>query len=97
MQPTEKVLMDRGDDYGFFMRQARVSQVFKRVLRLDGPFAGVSDEETESLELLVVEMSLILCGDSSKVESWRTIETYAKRVADQLDKDRDLVNAEQAS
>ena len=84
-QPTvSDTLSARGERYGSYPEQCRISQNIKRAM-IDSPnWATLSDDKKEALEIIAVKMGRILNGDPEYADSWHDIAGYAKLVEGSL-------------
>ncbi len=85
-ETIEQTLQERGNRYGEFKDQARITQNIKRAM-VDSPnWAGLSDDKKEALEMVALKMGRILNGDPEYADSWHDIIGYSKLVEDELGK-----------
>ena len=81
---VDATLAARGERYGSYPEQCRISQNIKRAM-IDSPnWATLSDDKKEALEIIAVKMGRILNGDPEYADSWHDIAGYAKLVEDSL-------------
>jgi len=80
----DATLSERGNRYGSFTSHARITQNIKRAM-IDSPnWAGLADDQRETLEMVAHKVGRILNGDANYHDSWHDIIGYTKLVADRL-------------
>lgn len=79
-----QTLQERGNRYGKFGDQARITQNIKRAMADSRNWRNLTDSQRESLELLAGKIGRILNGDPNYHDSWHDIGGYSKLVADEL-------------
>lgn len=84
MSRTDKILEERGQVYGPFIKIAGVSQEFKRTLESSPKYRILRADQVESLELILHKIARIICGDPDHVDSWDDISGYAQLVVKRL-------------
>jgi len=80
------ILDERGNNYGAFLDNARVTQRLKAVAH---QFAGQNNktfdaDQAEALDMIFTKIGRILNGDPNHIDSWIDIAGYATLVADRL-------------
>lgn len=85
MESIKDILNDRGDRYGDFEEQAKISQALKNMTIPRQPMIEWRPYQREAMEMIIHKISRIVNGDPGYVDSWRDIEGYAKLVADRLE------------
>jgi transposase len=80
------ILDERGNNYGTFLDNARVTQRLKAVAH---QFAGQNNktfdaDQAEALDMIFTKVGRILNGDPNHIDSWIDIAGYATLVADRL-------------
>jgi transposase-like protein len=81
------VILDaRGNNYGAFLDNARITQRLKAVAH---QFAGQNNktfdaDQAEALDMIFTKIGRILNGDPNHIDSWIDIAGYATLVADRL-------------
>jgi hypothetical protein len=84
MSSVDKILAERETTYGDYGMQSRISQDFKRVVRMhDG---RLTHFQRESLDMICNKMGRILNGNPNFIDSWDDIAGYATLVVNQLRK-----------
>ncbi len=78
------VLSERGKRYGCFSGHAKLSQGFKVLMHESVGWSALSDDQAESLEMIVHKIARILNGDPDYPDSWLDIASYARLVHDRL-------------
>ena len=83
---VDVILDERGNNYGTFLDNARVTQRLKAVAH---QFAGQNNktfdaDQAEALDMIFTKIGLILNGDPNHTDSWIDIAGYATLVADRL-------------
>jgi hypothetical protein len=88
MSEINDVLKERGQNYGDFTKQARISQDIKTAMFRDIAMRGVNlrDYQREALEIIAHKLARIVNGNPDYTDSWIDIAGYAKLVADRLEK-----------
>ncbi|RMD61676.1 hypothetical protein D6833_07950 [Candidatus Parcubacteria bacterium] len=84
---VSSVLSERGKRYGRFTGHAKLSQGFKVLMHESVGWAALSDDQAESLEMIVHKIARILNGDPDYPDSWLDIAGYARLVHDRLVKE----------
>ena len=84
MSDIEATLLERGNRYGEFDENARLSQRMKAMMRLADGWLELNMSQREALEMIVHKIARIINGDSNYDDSWRDIAGYAQLVVDQL-------------
>ncbi len=80
----EKVLEERGKDYGDFADNARVAQELKSIIAKYSE--NLNPIQREALEMIAVKMSRLLTKNSFHVDGWQDIAGYATLVVKDLGK-----------
>lgn len=78
------VLVQRGNRYGAFTGHAKITQKLKDVMRDTDNWTKLTNDQKESLEMIVHKIGRILNGDPNYDDSWIDIAGYAKLVGDRL-------------
>jgi hypothetical protein len=83
---VERILDDRGTNYGTFLDNARITQRLKAVAH---NFAGHHNktfdaDQAEALDMIFTKIGRILNGNPNHTDSWIDIAGYATLVADRL-------------
>lgn len=83
-ESLEKVLAERGKNYGRFKDHAAISQRFKRTVNL---YHGdkLSSVHREALDMILHKIARIVNGNPNHVESWVDIAGYAQLVVNDLE------------
>ena len=85
----DKVLEERGKQYGTFAKHAEISQTLKSWCR---QFVGETQthllpDQMEALDMILHKIARIVNGNPNYVDSWTDIAGYATLVANRLEKD----------
>jgi hypothetical protein len=80
---TEKVLDERGNQYGDWVQMAAVAQSLKRIAITP----QMSHTQRESMELICTKIARIACGNPNHIDSWIDIAGYATLEVNTLSKD----------
>lgn len=82
----DKILDERGEQYGKFEDHAQVSQSLKVVIygHLRARGKGLAADQIEALEMICHKMARIINGNADYADSWDDIAGYAKLVGDRL-------------
>lgn len=85
-----KILKERGENYGDFIEMAKISGGIKRVLFEKKSISryGLDPDEREALEIIAHKMSRIVNGNPHFEDSWRDIAGYATLVANRIARDK---------
>ena len=82
MESIDKILQERGNNYGDFVSFSVTCQNLKRCIR----HGNTDSDQQEALEMIVHKIARIVNGNPHHIDSWRDIEGYAKLVADRLER-----------
>lgn len=98
VQSVEQVLEERGTRYGIFMHQAQIAQSLHIVLEQGMQLSGktrfsFAPDQLEAVNMIVNKLARIYNGDPHYSDSWRDIAGYATLVADRLDEQKLLEDA----
>lgn len=82
----EKILAKRADTHGNFWDQANTAQGLKGIcrqalIRSENPSAPIV---REALDMILVKVARIACGDSIFIDHWEDIQGYAELVCAEL-------------
>lgn len=80
----DTTLEERGKRYGPFVGHARITQDLKSIMQKHPKFAGLADDQKESLDMIAHKIGRILNGDPDYADSWVDIAGYAQLVSDRL-------------
>jgi hypothetical protein len=80
----EGTLAERGERYGLFEHQARITQDLKCAMRRAQNWPKLADDMKESLDLIASKIARILNGDPNYVDSWHDISGYATLIEKRL-------------
>ena len=86
--PSEinKVLAERGANYGDFAFVAFRSQQIQNHLRVHDPEKQYTPTQREALQMIASKLARIVTGNPEHRDSWIDIAGYAKLVADSIAK-----------
>jgi hypothetical protein len=95
MNTLKEILKERGNRYGKFEDNARISQDFKRLLDSSLLSMGkkLPDIQYEALTVIMQKVSRLIVGDHLYSDNMRDIAGYATLVADDLNKE-DIISKE---
>lgn len=80
----DKILEERGNQYGEFSGHARITQNIKRAM-VDSPnWSELTDDKKEALEMVAHKIGRILNGNPDFRDSWEDIEGYTHLVTDTI-------------
>lgn len=81
-----ETLVERGERYGKFKDQAKISQRLKELVNNSLFNAGkdIDPDMQEALEMICHKMARIINGDHNYADSWHDIAGYASLIADRL-------------
>ena len=85
MESINKILQERGDNYGDFITQAYLSQQLKALVVKGENWGDMRPFQAEAMSMIIHKIARIINGDPDYVDSWRDVEGYAKLVADILE------------
>lgn len=80
----EKVISDRGIDYGRFEDGAEIMQQLKLIAHTSQGWERMKPIQREGMDMILHKIGRILNGDPSYIDSWIDIEGYSKLVSDWL-------------
>ena len=83
-QSTNVTLKERGNRYGTFESQGKISQSFKETMRDTDNWDKLTCSQKESLEMVVHKIARILNGDPNYADSWHDIAGYATLIDQEL-------------
>jgi hypothetical protein len=83
---VDKILQERAQSYGTFVSLAKTAQEFKSVLyrELGSRNKRLTDDQAESLDMILHKIARIINGNADHVDSWTDIAGYATLVAERL-------------
>jgi len=82
----DSTLAERGDRYGDFADNARLSQQLKSICTTGASWRGMSETNREGLTMILQKIARICNGDPDYADNWHDIQGYAKLVEDRLPK-----------
>lgn len=83
---VDNILAERGKTHGDWKFQSAFSQQLKDAVHYAPGYGRLSNSARESLDMICVKISRIVCGDPSHKDSWDDIAGYAMLVAKSLEK-----------
>lgn len=86
MDNIDKVLSERGSNYGDFKDNAELSQKLKLLFRNSPSWNNMEPFQKEALEYFIGKLVRILNGDPDYIDSWVDIAGYSKLVVNILEK-----------
>lgn len=84
MESIDRILAQRGEQYGDFAEQAIISQSLKLVIRNGIGTKHMRDFQREAIEMILHKVARIANGNPDYRDSWDDIAGYAKLVSDRL-------------
>lgn len=78
------ILSDRDSRYGDYGLQSRLAQTLKGAVRRHFTTATLAPDMEESIEMILLKISRICCGDPDYPDNWLDIEGYARLVSRRL-------------
>ena len=84
MSDTEKVLSERGDEYGKFIDNSTIAQDLKRIVHNQLGWEAADSDQQEALDMICSKLSRLLNGNVNHLDSWVDIAGYATLVAKRL-------------
>lgn len=82
----DKVLMERGENYGDFVFVAYKSQQIQLLLRTNDKDKKYSTTQREALQMIASKLARIVIGNPRHRDSWLDIAGYAQLAADSITK-----------
>ena len=89
---TNEVLKQRGDRYGSFDSNAKLSQGLKVEMHTCGRWHMLRPYQKEALDMIQHKISRVLNGDHLYEDNWVDIIGYAQLALDQIRKERERKN-----
>lgn len=86
MDKLNKILEDRGSDYGDFEAMAKVAQDLKLTMKSSG--CEFVPAQQEAIDMLCTKMSRLVMGDPNKQDTWQDIAGYATLIVKILEKEK---------
>lgn len=83
-EDVQKLLDERGRSYGDFAHQAATAQALKDILRTAPGWGSMPADMREALDMSMVKVSRIVCGDPAHPDSWLDLVGYASLVSNRL-------------
>ena len=85
-EQIEKILDNRAEQYGVFIRSADVAIKLKQVIHnaMVREDTKLYPDQLQALDMIATKIGRILTGNSSHIDSWIDIAGYAKLVVDRL-------------
>lgn len=80
----ERVLAERGEDYGDYASKAQFIQGVKYLMRTSPSWEAMDADMRESMEMIAHKMGRTLYGNPTHKDNFLDIAGYAKLVADRL-------------
>ena len=87
MNETEKVLLERKEDYGDYASQCSISSGLKKILRENG--RSMTLVTREAMDMTCVKLSRLANGNCEHRDSWVDIAGYATLVVKILDEEEE--------
>ena len=84
MESIDKILQERGEQYGDFAEFAIKSQSLKLVVKNGVGTRNMRDFQREAIDMILHKIARIANGNPDYRDSWDDIAGYAKLVADRL-------------
>lgn len=70
--------------YGGFENVARITQMFKSIMKTSPSYIRMNDVQKEAMEMVLHKCARLLSGDPAHRDSWHDIQGYAKLAEDRL-------------
>ena len=80
----DDILKERGDRYGSFEDNSKVSQQIKDILHAGSSWGKCDYHQKEALEMIAHKIARIINGDPDYKDSWTDIIGYARLVEETL-------------
>lgn len=80
----EKILKERGEQYGNFVDQFAFAQELKQTMAEQPNWEELTPAQAEVLDMVSHKLSRILHGNQNNEDSWRDIAGYVTLVADDI-------------
>jgi len=84
MESIDKILQERGSQYGDFADHAMMSQHMKQVIQHGSGTRQMRAFQREAISMIIHKIARIANGNPDYRDSWDDIAGYAKLVADRL-------------
>ncbi|BAF69565.1 hypothetical protein [Nitratiruptor sp. SB155-2] len=82
---VEQILEERGNIYGDFNRQAKISQQLKQIVLEANPNITKHPPVAEGIEMILHKIARIANGKELYIENFRDIAGYAQLIADAIE------------
>ncbi len=84
MTDVNKILADRGSQYGKFIDQSKISEALKAIMHAAPAWPAMASDQREAMDMMAVKMARLLNGNPNHEDSWRDTAGYATLVANRL-------------
>jgi hypothetical protein len=78
-------LAQRAETHGGFPAKSAFIQQFKADMRSTKGWAGLADDQRESLDHIATKIGRILFGNADHHDNWHDVAGYATLIADRLE------------
>lgn len=86
---VEKVLEERGNQYGSFVENSYVAQSLKRTIKLSPNGFKFPDHIQESLDMICHKIARVCCGNYMYADNFVDISGYAQLIVKQLEEEEE--------
>lgn len=80
----DKILQERGSNYGDFYSHAALTQRIKNAMKSNDGWQSLGQDQKEALEMIAHKIGRIINGNPTYKDSWVDIEGYAALVSRSL-------------
>lgn len=89
MADINRILRDRGSNYGNYLQQTRISCGLSDLLDsyIRGSGVVLETDMRDALRMICVKVSRVVNGNPRYSDNWADIAGYAKLVADRLERE----------
>ena len=81
----DKVLQERGGNYGDFRTHAQITQSIKAIFKASPKWEEMNHSQKEALEMIAHKLGRILNGRPNYKDSWTDIAGYARLVEKEIE------------
>jgi hypothetical protein len=90
MGEVKDTLKERGENYGEFLSQARITQALKHVARATPGWNKMRADNREALDMIFHKIARILNGNPDYADSWHDIQGYARLVEERIQNETEV-------
>lgn len=86
MSDVDKILEERGKEYGKFENHAQIVHDLKEVIELTPRWDFLKPDHKEALHMIMHKIARILNGNPESVDQWVDIAGYAQLIVHRINK-----------